>query len=771
MIDTANPYRPGEPVAAPTMLFGRQEALDWLEQQLHNNARTMLISGSPLIGKTSLIKQAGSHQNFEAFNLFVTLDTPRDDRRSTGGDAISQVLQNVVDQLLTQLQLFSLLTATSVDQAGPPSLVIRELFAQAQQQIGPARLVVYIDDLHLLITDDMSLVASFLTTLTPLLDDCPQLHLAFTINHDQLRRVRHPLLDRAPTFHLGPLAPDASISMVTLPVKNILRFDYGVSRRIAEINSHHPYYLTLFCYNLLNRQMYDGWVNQRDFDQILTETLDSPIEPFHQIWEFSGWTERAVLAGMAHIQGTHGPLTRQEVIRFLQKLHSPVTENGVIDALKLLADRGVLIPMGHISYRFHVELFRFWLRKHTNPAEIVAQVNWPRYIPTKQPPSPTSRTWVDRRQESTAPQRQFSRLLILIIVIMGCLLTGSSLLAAQYLGVGLTSFLASTPTATTTLDIAPLKDGSPAITTTTETESLPPTTTTTPQPTAPPTPSPVPVQVRTLPALTYMAREVNEGWRIYTMNADGSDVLALSPEGADDRGPVWAPGGSRVAYISQQDGNREIYVMDADGQNRLNLTRNPADDWTPAWSPDGQLLAFSSIRSGQWEIYLMDMTCLENPATCPERVTQITTNGQNSLSPAWSPDGNRLAFNSRAAGDWDIYTMTSSGSDVRQITTSEANELAPSWSPDGSRIAFESDQEGNVEIFTINANGGVLQNITNYPLANDHGPTWSPDGQQIVFYSNREGNWDLFKLNLDDQEVINLTQTPTRDEQTPAWRP
>jgi Tol biopolymer transport system component len=276
-----------------------------------------------------------------------------------------------------------------------------------------------------------------------------------------------------------------------------------------------------------------------------------------------------------------------------------------------------------------------------------------------------------------------------------------------------------------------------------------------------------------------MGRDTDQSWRIYVMNADGSGAAALSPEGLSDTAPIWSPDGQKIAFVSQRDGNREVYIMDANcaslpagcGQNAVNVTRHPADDWTPAWSPDGKRLAFSSIREGNWEIFVLDTSCFANPESCPDSAVQLTTNGSGNLGPVWSLDGSRIAYSSKLPGNWDIYSMTPGGADVRQLTTDPSNDLSPAWSPDGTRLAFESNRDGNVEIYVVSANGGAAQNISNFPLANDHGPTWSPDGQLLVFYSNREGNWDIFSTTLDGQTVVNLTQTPTRDEQTPSWRP
>jgi TolB protein len=785
-----NPYRPGEPVADAGMLFGRQDAADWIELQVNSNNRVLVLSALPLIGKTSFLRHVGKLQTLNTVNLLVSLSDLPIARAARGrGSAypeeheqtINTVLQEVIHQLLPQLNSLNLILP--LFKTGSPQVgsALRELFKLLNQQLSSGqRVLLQVDDLHLLVADNLALVASFLTALMPLLDECPGLHFVFAINQDKLKRIRHPLLDGAPTFNLGTLPVDASISMITSPVQDILRFDYGVTKRIAETNSHHPYYLCLYCHTLLNRQVHDGWVNQQDFDNALSEILDSPIEPFRQIWDQSSWAERGVLSGMAAIQGAHGPITTQEIIRFLQKQYPAVVSEVVLKALQTLADRGVLIPMGAVSYRFHVELFRFWLREHTHPAEILAEVDWNRTAAEFR----TKESRLSTRPISpgspliTPPRRVRKRfpwfLAGLISSSFLCLLilaAGSALAIGQVLNLPLPFMAQANEPAVASVppieldngnssDILPLGDATAvAITPTPE------------QPAATATPTPALVVARTLPSITYMAKDVDQNWIIYVMNADGSGVTPISPGGGDDTAPVWSSDGRKIAFVSRRDGNREIYVMDNDGRNMVNVTRHPADDWTPAWSPDDSKLAFSSFRDGSWEIYVMDMACLSTPESCPESLTQITADGNGNLSPVWSPDGSRFAFNSKGNGNWDIYTMTINGSDIRQITTDPANDLAPAWSPDGGLIAYESNRDGNVDIFVVDGNGGVGQNITNLPLANDHGPTWSPDGQMLVFYSNREGNWDIFTTTLDGQTAINLTQTPTRDEQTPAWRP
>ncbi len=774
MTEFANPYRPGEPVADPAMLFGRQNAADWIELQLVDDIRTLILSGLPLIGKTSFVKHVGALQNLAAFNLRVALAAPpvvqeggrRTHQEGRNQGVINEVLQSIVDQLVPQLDSFNLISSSPLDPAVQPTSALRYLFTQVNERLGSERVVLYFDDLHFLLTADKALISAFLTSLIPLVDEFPRLHLVFVLNQDKLKQISHPLLDGAPTFNLGPLTADASLNMITTPVKNILRFDYGVTKRIAEINSHHPYYLCLFCYTLLNRQAFDGWVNQRDFDAALAELLDSPIEPFRQVWDQSTWSERAVLAGLAAVQGAHGPMTHQEITRFLQKQDNAVAPEVVVASLESLVDRGVLAPMGAVSYRFHVELLRFWLREHTNLAEVLEEVDWARAAAQFRSTARFEKAVLPAVASAT-PRRRWLWPMVMALLVMVCLLTTSGVFAVRYLDLPI-AFL-TTPTAIPTI----ISEGQ------TPAAATAPAVIAPSEPTATPAPTPALVVARTLPSLTFMGRDLDQSWRIYVMNADGSDVTALSPEEVDDTAPVWSPNGRKIAFVSQRDGNREIYVMDADcvslpegcGSNVVNVSRHPADDWTPAWSPDGSQLAFSSIRAGNWEIFVLDMSCLDDPESCPDKLTQLTADGNGNILPVWSPDGSRIAFSSKASGNWDIYTMAPNGTDIRQVTTDPANDLSPAWSPDGTRMAFETNRDGNVEIYVSGANGDADQNISNFPLANDHGPFWSPDGQFIVFYSNRDGNWEIFSTTLDGQTVVNLTNTPTRDEQTPAWRP
>ena len=194
-----------------------------------------------------------------------------------------------------------------------------------------------------------------------------------------------------------------------------------------------------------------------------------------------------------------------------------------------------------------------------------------------------------------------------------------------------------------------------------------------------------------------------------------------------------------------------------------NLTSNVAEDSTPAWSPDGSKIAFTSNRDGAGDIYLMDADGSD--------VVRLTYTPARETSPVWSPDGKKIIFDSERDGNRELYIMNIDGSDQTRLTFNPtADAGAVSFSPDGKRIAFarNASNEGqaafNYDIYTMNVDGSDVRQLTT-DSEFDAEPIWSPDGTKILFTSGRERMYfKIYSVNPDGSGETKLMTNSSSGE-------
>jgi len=204
-------------------------------------------------------------------------------------------------------------------------------------------------------------------------------------------------------------------------------------------------------------------------------------------------------------------------------------------------------------------------------------------------------------------------------------------------------------------------------------------------------------------------------WDLYVINADGTGETPLTSDTTNEGQPTWSPDGTKLAFITDRDGNNEIYVINADGTGLRRLTADPADDEQPAWSPDGAKIAFVSNRSGRLNIWVMDST--------GANLVNVTNGATTDFGPAWSPpNGAKIAFHSDRGGGFDIYVMNADGTNVARLTNGSTPAELPSWSPDGSRIAFDRDGK----VWVMRADGSGAAQVTHGKFVNNFMARWRP---------------------------------------------
>ena len=207
-------------------------------------------------------------------------------------------------------------------------------------------------------------------------------------------------------------------------------------------------------------------------------------------------------------------------------------------------------------------------------------------------------------------------------------------------------------------------------------------------------------------------------------------------------------------------GNYDIFRMRFDGSEVKQLTTDLAADVEPSLSFDGQRVAFASNRAGDWEIYRMSI----------EGGTAITVTNYptaDDLAPSWNCFW--IAFQTNRDGNWEIYKTDPDGREQIRLTNNPASDEAPSWSPDGHWIAFQSNRDGNWELYIMDENGDNLRRLTS-DLSTDRNPSWSVDGQWIAFESNRDGQFEIYKIKVATGELVRLTDNQAEDTD-PEWMP
>jgi len=220
----------------------------------------------------------------------------------------------------------------------------------------------------------------------------------------------------------------------------------------------------------------------------------------------------------------------------------------------------------------------------------------------------------------------------------------------------------------------------------------------------------------------------------------------LTEQAGPEYFPSLSPDGKSFVYASYAAGNWDIYLQRVGGKNAINLTKDsPADDTQPAFSPDGNSIAFRSERDGGG-IFVMGAT--------GESAKRLTDFGFN---PSWSPDGKEIVCATEGivlkpgsrTNTSQIFTVNVATDDKRLITDIDAIE--PSWSPHGDRVAYQGRRNNTQrDVFTIPSRGGEPVEVTN-DSALDWDPVWSPDGNYLYFISDRGGSMNLWRVPIDEK--------------------
>ncbi|MFA5243095.1 MAG: Tol-Pal system beta propeller repeat protein TolB [Sulfuricella sp.] len=217
---------------------------------------------------------------------------------------------------------------------------------------------------------------------------------------------------------------------------------------------------------------------------------------------------------------------------------------------------------------------------------------------------------------------------------------------------------------------------------------------------------------------------------------------------------------TQIAYIVKEGKRFELQVADADGYGAQTVMASQEPILSPAWSPDGEKLAYVSFEKKKPIIYVQ---ALKTGA----RQALASFKGSNS-APAWSPDGRKLAIVLTRDGRSQLYLINADGGNLQRWSDSAGIDTEPDFSPDGKWIIFTSDRGGSPQIYRMPAVGGAGQRIT-FEGSYNVSPQFSPDGKSFVFIQRNGGQFHVAVQDFATGQVQVLTDTP--QDEAPSYAP
>lgn len=221
---------------------------------------------------------------------------------------------------------------------------------------------------------------------------------------------------------------------------------------------------------------------------------------------------------------------------------------------------------------------------------------------------------------------------------------------------------------------------------------------------------------------------------------------------------------TRVAYVTVVGSGKSrefhLQIADTDGRDPHSVISSPEPIMSPAWSPDGKRIAYVSFEDRTSAIYVQTLASGERHKVSDAR-------GING-APAFSPDGAKLALTLSKDGSPDIYVLDLASKYLQRLTNDLSIDTEPGWSPDGRQLVFTSDRGGKAQLYLMPAAGGAAERLTYEGDYNARG-VFSPDGGSLAMVHGNGGDYRIAVLDLASRALRVLTEG--RLDESPGFSP
>ncbi len=257
--------------------------------------------------------------------------------------------------------------------------------------------------------------------------------------------------------------------------------------------------------------------------------------------------------------------------------------------------------------------------------------------------------------------------------------------------------------------------------------------------------------------LAFVRRGADGSADIYLTSLVEGGLRQITAQGCPIFGLTWHPDGTRLVYSSGCNGPPTLWAAPLTGETPRRFAAAVGEDVVePSLSRAGGRLTY--VRRGRGSsLRRLAFTGSARGGDAPLLGAKLEGLPPRAITAHYSPSGKRIVFARNHAGQGEIWTASSEGSDSTLLTSLPALVGSPNWSPDGKRIIFDSMAGGNWDIYRIDAQGGEPLRLTTHE-GMDVRPSWSRDGQWIYFSSDRSGASQIWKARPDGSGPVRLTE-------------
>jgi Tol biopolymer transport system component/DNA-binding winged helix-turn-helix (wHTH) protein len=242
---------------------------------------------------------------------------------------------------------------------------------------------------------------------------------------------------------------------------------------------------------------------------------------------------------------------------------------------------------------------------------------------------------------------------------------------------------------------------------------------------------------------------------VYVVSVDGGEPTRLTHDGSGASNLSWVLDGREIVFSTRYGGRTQLHRLPVDGGTPQWLAASGNDAHYPAFSPEGNRLAWTK-NTANTDIF---RAALPNNRDTSTPISKLIFSTAIEGSPQYSPDGRRIVFQSSRSGGGEIWVCGSEGESPIRLTSFRGPLTgSPNWSPDGRQIVFDSRPEGNADIYIVGSEGGGQPRRLTIDSGEDIVPSFSRDGRWVYFTSSRSGRLQVWKMAPDGSGAVQVTK-------------